>query len=55
MVNVKQTVGLHVVRKPVKCSKCGEPRTQDSRCENCGSETPYSKERERNEVSSENV
>ena len=47
-LNFGQTVGLQVVRKPVRCSKCGEPRTQDARCENCGSDTPYIEEREKN-------
>ena len=53
-MDLEQTVGLHVVRKPIKCSQCGEPRTQDSRCENCGSEIPYSEERKRNEASPKN-
>lgn len=44
-VNLGQTVGLAVVRKAVTCSQCGEPRTQDARCENCGCETPYLEER----------
>jgi hypothetical protein len=48
---IQQSVGLSVIRKPIPCSNCGEPRTQDLRCENCGSEIPYSQEREKHESS----
>lgn len=51
-LTLKQTASVQIVRKPVPCSKCGEPRTQDSRCENCGSEVPYSEERKKNDSSS---
>lgn len=48
-LNIKQAVDVQVIRKPVTCSECGEPRTQDSRCENCGSTIPYTEERGKNE------
>lgn len=53
-LNLGQTVGVQVVRAPVRCSQCGEPRTQDKRCENCGSEVPYIEEREKNGVIEQN-
>ena len=47
-LNVRQEVSLQVVRKPVKCSQCGEPRTQISRCENCGCEKSFTEEQDEN-------
>lgn len=49
-LNLDQKVNLQVVRAPVRCSQCGEPRTQDTRCENCGSSVPYVKERDKNGI-----
>jgi len=40
-MNLGQSVSLTVVKKPVKCSQCGELRTQVSRCENCGCTKPF--------------
>jgi ribosomal protein L32 len=50
---IKQTVGLQIIRKAITCSKCGEPRTQDTRCENCGIEVPYSEERSQKDEASQ--
>ena len=45
-----QTVSVVVKRKPIKCSGCGEWRTQFERCENCGCEISYEDERKKNET-----
>jgi hypothetical protein len=52
-LKIEQNVSLQIVKKPVKCSKCGEPRTQVSRCENCGCEKSFTEEQ--NEASTKNV
>jgi hypothetical protein len=35
---------VQVIKSPVVCSQCKQLRTQFERCENCGSEKPYSEE-----------
>lgn len=44
-LTLAQTASATVVRKPVTCSACGEPRTQIARCENCGNEKPFEDEK----------
>ena len=44
-LSLDQQASLTVKKKPVVCSQCGDLRTQETRCENCGCEKPYSEER----------
>lgn len=51
-LELNQGIAFTVKRSPVKCSNCGELRTQDTRCENCGHDIPYFEEKKNDQKTS---